>query len=224
MSKYERNALVLGVVVAVVGLAIAVVNRSGAPFARSGAGVVVVAILFGALDLRERVRHSPTIVEDVIRGSHAGYVAGTVAQGLDRTKAEAVVARVEEDARKQVRAQVDRSIRRLLRIEFGLLIAGTLIWGFGDLPLDILFKNSGATCSQLQSPGNARGARRGSSPSSSASEHLAYPPDPEDLPKKPLSEPPSLHTRSAGDDRPASPAVRRLHASPPRLSVARGMK
>jgi len=158
MSKHERYALVAGLAVAVMGLVISVMKHEGLPFARSGAGVVVVAILFGALQLRERVRSSPAFVDEVIRKSHAEHVDEAVAAGLARTKAEEVVSGVEEKARNEVKQQVDRSSRRLLRVELGLLIAGTLIWGFGDIPVDALFRNDGNCQKQCvrNGPGSGR--------------------------------------------------------------------
>jgi hypothetical protein len=159
MSKHECYALAAGIGIAALGLALSVINHTGACFARSGAAVVVVAIVFGALQLRERVRKAPAFVEEQLQKNHPDYVSQGTRRGLDQKASEELVAQIEGEVRNDVNKQVENASKRLLLVEVMLLIAGTIIWGFGDIPVDAMVKNSSSNPSHAKCADAACGSR-----------------------------------------------------------------
>jgi hypothetical protein len=143
MSTYERRALVLSVLATLLGLGAAFAFSGSHFFARSGAVILVIAIVFGSLELRERLARAPAFVEEKLRNSRAELLKQGTESGLISAAAAAIVSQVETEVRNEVGAEVQKASKRVLRVEVSLLVAGTLIWGFGDLAIDALLRHYG---------------------------------------------------------------------------------
>ena len=140
MTKYEYRAILLSTLAATFGLALAFYFKGGHWFSRAGAVITAIAIVFAAQELRERLVNVSSFAEEQFELRRPELLKHGIAVGLNQSETEAAVAKVESELRAEIAAEVRSTKRRLLRVEVALLVAGTLIWGFGDLPLDFLFK------------------------------------------------------------------------------------
>jgi hypothetical protein len=138
MTKQEWIALFCCILIALLGLRIAWICHDGNWFARSGAILCIVAVIFAYLELRTRLAGVPGFVDAHLRKASETVVEKILAGGADRTTAETAARKFESDVMSEVTAEVEQTRKRLLRFEASLLVVGTLIWGFGDLPVDFL--------------------------------------------------------------------------------------
>ena len=63
MTAYERRAIDLSVLAALIGVFFAIVLKQGHWFARSGSVVTIVAIYFASLKLQDRVDRAPAVAK-----------------------------------------------------------------------------------------------------------------------------------------------------------------
>lgn len=138
MTKYERNAIICGALFSCVGLTVALITGAGHYFARSGAAVSVVAVVFASRDLRGRLAAAPVLFDRELLASREKVVQLGTDRGLDDAKAAELFEHVFSEGRKEANEIVKRAGKRLLTVELALFIGGTIIWGFGDLPIDLL--------------------------------------------------------------------------------------
>ncbi|MCA1778002.1 MAG: hypothetical protein LC637_01075 [Xanthomonadaceae bacterium] len=138
MTQYERNAIILSAVVCLSGLAVSVFLGAGHYFSRSGSLVVIVAIFFASLELRARISAAPNFVERKLEANRSTILQQGKDRGLDDARSNKLFEQVSSEIHKEVADAIDETKRRLLRVELILFIAGTAIWGFGDLPVDAL--------------------------------------------------------------------------------------
>lgn len=144
MSKYEHRAIPLSVLAAAAGLALAFHFKAGHWFGRAGAIITAIAVIFAALELRERVGKATVLAAEEFQRSCSELLKQGEAASLNQSSAEAAVVQVEAEVRAEVAKAARQASRRLLRVEVFLLVIGTLVWGFGDLPLDGLFRRQAA--------------------------------------------------------------------------------
>lgn len=155
MTKYEYRAIGLSVLAAAVGLLVAVMRQEGHWFGRSGAVVTVIAIVFASLKLSDRVAKAPAVVHKQLQKQSPDSKQMFISGGLNQADAEEAVQLLQTEVTNEVSKAVDDAIRRLLRVEVYILIVGTLLWGFGDLPLDAYFKRESANQSVQPTPTGA---------------------------------------------------------------------
>jgi hypothetical protein len=139
MSKYEKFAINLSIFTAIIGLALSLHMKQGHWFGRSGAMITVIAIIFTSIELRNRVYKVISFSEKQLQIQRSEVIKQFTNAGLSGAEVEAKFQKIEEEIRKNISTEVDKVRRRLLRVEVILLVVGTLIWGFGDLPLDALW-------------------------------------------------------------------------------------
>lgn len=151
MSKQELTALIASAITLVIGLAAAITLHEGHWFARSGSIVAIVSILFASLEIRKRLADAGGIVDAVLLKQRSETMRMCSEKNLDMETSLDLVERIDSEARAKIDEQIKSASKRVLRVELGLLLVGTFIWGFGDLPLDRWFEsraNNGvqATC------------------------------------------------------------------------------
>lgn len=139
MTRHEQIAIGTAIGIAIAGLAIAILTQEGHYFARSGALVSVIAIVLAATDLKKRLAAAPAFIEEQLVHARERWLDSTKAAGLDDAQAQAAIEHAARQLRADAQAEINRVTQRILMIELGLLIVGTLIWGFGDLPIDWVF-------------------------------------------------------------------------------------
>lgn len=130
MSQPEQYAVGLSVVVVIGFALLSTALCSGATFARSGPVVIVVAIVFGSLHLRSRLDRWKQVVRCVADETKATLLNEV---GATPERIEAAVDQAVAQAKRELIPMVEAAKKRLIRTEASLLIAGTMIWGFGDL-------------------------------------------------------------------------------------------
>lgn len=135
MSKEERYSIYATIALIVVGYALAFTLCNPSLFARFGAIVVCVGVFFSLKGL-------PQILEAIqpIFQSEISELNQAVEQVLEANPDNH---KLRSDMEKKVKPQIaelenklDRSLfavkKRFLQLEGGIVIVGTLIWGFGD--------------------------------------------------------------------------------------------
>ncbi|WP_329740752.1 hypothetical protein [Dyella sp. A6] len=145
MTTYERIAIISSAGLLLIGIEADVVCHAGHWFARSGALVTVVAILFAALDLKDRLSSVPAWVETQLLRSRDAIRQMGKTGGLDDATCETFVDKVVSEVRKDVQCELRKASGRALLVELILFIVGTIVWGFGDLATD-LFIASKSLC------------------------------------------------------------------------------
>jgi hypothetical protein len=131
LSKYERWTIALSAVALVVGLAVSIHCDSGIPLTRSGAALTAIGIVFAAQKLQDKAREAMAeAYQIIVSQSHIVFdeLGGKVSKGQLEAIAKPLVEGLPE--------VVEGRIRQFLMIETVVLVAGTVVWGFGDLPLD----------------------------------------------------------------------------------------
>jgi hypothetical protein len=127
ISKEERTSLVLAMVLTIIGYGISMVTCSDV-FPMFGALIVCVGVLFS-------IKGLPTLLDDV-ESSYEGDIEKA------RNNIQASIPDGHPDKgkiREQLESDIAKAQRtmhylkmRIFRIEGGIIIAGTIIWGFGD--------------------------------------------------------------------------------------------
>jgi len=140
MKKYEIYAILLSICTAITGFLVAVLWQEAHWFARSGAVVTVIGIIFASLKLSDRVAKAIELANSKIQEHRADFLQNLINRGMDQANAEKLFLKFEAEIRGEVATSVQEFNRRFLKVEISVLIAGTLLWGFGDLPLDSYFE------------------------------------------------------------------------------------
>jgi hypothetical protein len=104
---------------------------------RSGALITVAAIVFIGLELRKRLERAVPFVKERFQHERPGLLEDEEAQGHGPKAAEALVERIGKETESETEEVVRAYYKRILRIEVALLISGTVIWGLGDIPVDL---------------------------------------------------------------------------------------
>jgi len=136
MTKYEWRVLFVSIFLAAGGLVLDFWFRNEHWFMRSGALITAIAVLFAGLELRKRLERAVPFVKERFRHERPDLVKQAKAQGLGPEAAEAAVESIGETAVRETEEEARRFYKHLLRVEVALLVTGTLIWGFGDMPID----------------------------------------------------------------------------------------
>jgi len=153
MSKPEWAALALSIIAVVGGVVLAFALHDGMSFSRSGAVVCIIAVFFAYQKIPDRlVKEVPGFLDEFLPKEISEAIA-------DRIATEEQVKRIDAETRKAVGAKVDETIKRLLRLEASLLVAGTIIWGFGDIPFNQFWSAGTCLCSQTRPPPPVQPAR-----------------------------------------------------------------
>jgi hypothetical protein len=141
MSKPEWKALVLSIIAAGAGLFLAFALHDGMCFSRAGAIICVIAVFFAYQKIPDRLakKVADFLAEHLSREKISAVVA-------DRTITEEQAKQVEAETRNEVSVVVDETIKRLLRLEVSLLVVGTIIWGFGDIPFNHFYPACTCAC------------------------------------------------------------------------------
>lgn len=103
--------------------------------------MTIVAIVFASLDLRGRLASVSGIVGKQLEDHRSAIIKLGKDRGLDDASCNELFGRVSSEINAESSDVVENTKRRLLIVELIIFIVGTLIWGFGDLPVDALLSH-----------------------------------------------------------------------------------
>ena len=133
MTTNELRAIGWSALTLLVGFSLSVHNCSFLWLARSGSVVTAVGIWFAGLGLRDRVETVPTFVEAQFEICLQEILAIAANGGISGEEAARAAERIKTEVQMELGSLARAASKRLLRVELSILIAGTLVWGFGDL-------------------------------------------------------------------------------------------
>ncbi|SOY97237.1 membrane hypothetical protein [Cupriavidus taiwanensis] len=134
MTGREYLALILSTALSAIGLIMSFHFGKGEWFARSGSLITCVAVIFASLQLRSQLATIPSFLDSQLNTHRAEILS---AFG-DPTEAERHLREVSDAVRTEVAAAARTADKRLYWIELSLFVVGTLIWGYGDVPLNAI--------------------------------------------------------------------------------------
>jgi len=126
-------AILLSIITLIIGYFIAKHYEDGTHFARSGSAVVIIAVIFAASDLKNRIKKAPGFAKKRLRDVTKEKIAQYKNSGLSTEQAEGIFQSAEEETLSDIQDMVDKYIDRILKVELSIALVGTFIWGFGDL-------------------------------------------------------------------------------------------
>lgn len=133
MDKYEKAAIFISIVIASVGFGLSFCY-GGTHFSRSGALIVVVGIIYGLQELPSRLANIDLWARNQAEEAKPEVIRSLKEQGADDDTAESVYKETVRATLKEINTLAKSKRKKLVLIESVILISGTLIWGFGDIP------------------------------------------------------------------------------------------
>ena len=132
MTKYEKLAITISLVIVIVGLLFGLYTE-GVNFSRAGALVVIVGIVYGLLDLPSKLTNIDSWARGEAEKVKPSVLESLKDQGADNKKAEGIYKKTIDEAIEEINWAAQKRKRKLVLVGGAILIVGTLIWGFGDL-------------------------------------------------------------------------------------------
>lgn len=136
---YENRAIVCSIIVAVFGVLASIFLHDWQWFGRSGSVITVIAIYFASCEFRKKIEKAPSLANDIFDENKEQYLESVKHKIPDENK-EKVLKIAKTQAMEEIEHIAKNTYDRFLKVETGIFIVGTLIWGFGDLP-NLLFKS-----------------------------------------------------------------------------------
>lgn len=135
---YENRAIICSVIAIIVGVLVSIFQNDWLWFGRSGSVITVIAIYFASCEFRKKIEKAPFLADKIFDENQEQYIANLKHKIPDKNK-EQILKMAKTQTMEEIEQISKKIYDRFLKVETGIFIIGTLIWGFGDL-LNALFK------------------------------------------------------------------------------------